>query len=401
MSLNIHKSFLINLAALFCMIPYVAPLPLDTDVQYPVVAVCALIFLLDVYKKNIRFNNFEWYFLVLSIVSFFYINPFNDFQYLIPKRVALLAAFVIFFVFSRYWTFINPKYLLAGVLINFSACILQLLIPDFFLNFVVFIGRHWSNNGIYMGKGLTGLSAEPAYLGGLSIAYFLVGYILWNERRISKKIFLVFSTVAIILNIFSFSGTSMFMMLIVIFTWFIFSKIALYHKLFYLLGILLVLSVFFNTLGDSYRSIGLVNDVIHNPLSITKDYSISMRLMSMAVGYESMIQGNIFGNGAGSLKFVATDIMEGTALNDLLIRAVGRERETFSSIGTYVTEFGLLFIILLIWLYSRALKSNYTNIVRIPIFLFILTAFSIMYPPFWMLMAATDKRANFYKNQFL
>ena len=121
MDLNIHKSLLINLAALFCMIPYFAPFPTESDVQYPVIILCGLIFLLDLFKNNIRFNNFELYFLFLSILSLVYINPYVDFEYLFPKRVALLSAFFIFYVFSRYWAFINPKYFLAGVLINFLA----------------------------------------------------------------------------------------------------------------------------------------------------------------------------------------------------------------------------------------------------------------------------------------
>ena len=408
MGFNIQKSFLINLAALFCMIPYVAPFPVETDIQYPVIILCGLIFLIDIYKNNIRFNNFELYFLFLSIASLIYINPFVDFEYVIPKRIALLAAFIIFFVFSRYWAFINPKYLLIGVLINFSAAILQMLSPDIFEYFSAIIGRAFTVSGLSYNagagwRGLTGLSPEPAYLGGLSIVYFLVGYVLWCERRISKKIFLVFSTLAIMLNLLSLSGTSAIMLLLVIVSLIIFSKIAFRYKLLYLLGLVLAFSVLFNSLGDSFRSFNVLNSIIQNPLFLTEDYSSALRSMSLAVGVESMIQGNIFGNGVGTLGFVATDIMEGSNLKNLFVSSImedGREKEAFSTLALYVTELGLLFIILLIWLYSRPLSSNYRNIVRVPIFLFIVTAFSIMFPPFWLLMAATDKRANFYKNQF-
>ena len=142
--------------------------------------------------------------------------------------------------------------------------------------------------------------------------------------------------------------------------------------------------------------------MFEDPLFIMHEYSTSLRTMSIVVGIESMIQGNIFGHGVGTLSYVATDIMERSSIKDLFnpsVMAIGREKETFSAIGLYMTELGLLFIILLVWMYSRPLKSNYTNIVRIPIFLFIISAFSIMFPPFWLLMAATDKRANFNKNQ--
>ena len=418
MVLNLHKSFLINLAAFFCMIPYVAPFPVETDIQYPVIVFCGLIFLIDVFKKRIRFNNFELYFLLLAILSLFYINPFNDFQYLIPKRVALFSAFLIFFVFSRYWIFINPKYLLAGVLINFSASILQLFNPDLFEYFSAFIGRAFTMSGLSFNdgsgwRGLTGLSSEPAYLGGLSLVYFFVGYILWCERRISKKIFLVFSTIAIMLNILSLSGTSAVMLFFVIFSLIIFSKIAFHYKLFCFLGFLFTLLLLIYSFGGfsitgagestPFRSFSVFHLVLHPFDFISKDYSASLRAMSIVVGVESMIQGNIFGNGIGTLGFVATDIMEGSSIKNLFVSSImadGREKESFSALGLYLTELGLLFIILLVWLYSRPLKSHYTKIVRIPIFLFILSAFSIMFPPFWMLMAVTEKRVDFYKNQF-
>ena len=407
MDFNINKIFLINLAAFFCMVPYFSPFPLETDIQYPVIILCGLVILFDLYKNNIRFNNFELYFLFLSIVSFVYINPFIDFDYLIPKRVALLSAFMIFFVFSRYWAFINPKYLLAGVLINFSASILQMLSPEIFEYLQVFIGRAFTMSGFSYTvgsgwRGLTGLASEPAYLGGLSVVYFLVGYILRHERRISKKIFLLFSTVAITLNFLSMSGTSIIMMLFVTFSLLIFSNVKLRKKLFYLLGIVLILMLLIHYLGDTSRSLRILTIMFQDPLFIVNEYSTSLRTMSVAVGIESMIQGNIFGNGLGTLSYVATDIMERSSLKDLfnpIVMELGREKEPFSAIGLYITELGLLFIILLVWMYSRPLKSNYTNIVRIPIFLFIISAFSIMFPPFWLLMAATDKRANFNKNQ--
>ena len=179
------------------MIPFFAPFPLETDIQYPVIILCGLIMFLDLHKNNIRLNNFELYFLFLSIVSIVYINPLGDFDYLLPKRFAILSSFFVFFVFSRYWVLINPKFLLAGVLFNFFACIVQFLSPEIFEYFQSFVGRAFTMSGFsfnpYTGwRGLTGLSSEPAYLGGLSIVYFLVGYLLWHERRISKKMFLLF-----------------------------------------------------------------------------------------------------------------------------------------------------------------------------------------------------------------
>ena len=411
MDFKINNILFVNLAALFSMIPYFAPFPIESDIQYPVILICGLIFLFDLIRNNIRLNNFELYFLFLSIVSLFYINPYIDFEYIVPKRIALLSAFIIFYVFSRYWAFINPKYLFAGVLINFIACIVQALNPEIFEYLQVFVGRAFTMSGFSYNpvntigwRGLTGLSAEPAYLGGLSITYFLVGYILWNERRISKKMFLTFSFLAIALNLVSLTATSSIMALVLVISLIIFSKISLLSKILYLLGSFFAILLLSNFLEDSYRSLIMLELLIKDPSYLMSiDYSSSLRIMSIMVGFESFIQGNIFGNGVGTLKYVATDIMEGSSVKTLFHPAVmeyGRERESFSALGLYMTELGIFFLILIFWLYSRPSKSNYTNIVRFPIFLFIVSAFSVMFPPLWMLIAATDKRAVFFNNKF-
>ena len=194
------------------------------------------------------------------------------------------------------------------------------------------------------------------------------------------------------------------MSLSVIISFIMFSKISLLSKIFYSIGSLFALLLLFNILEDSYRSFKMLELFITDPISLIRtDYSSSLRLMSIAVGFESIMQGNIFGNGVGTLSYVATDIMEGSNVKNIFHPSVmkqGRENESFSALGLYISELGILFIILIGWLYSRPMKSNYTNIVRFPIFLFLASAFSLLFPPFWMLMAATDKRAIFFQNKF-
>jgi len=392
------KFFLINLGAFFSMVPYAAPFPVVSDVQYPVIITSMLVILIDLINKKIYLNHFEQFFLFVSLLSFVYINPFVDFQYSIPKRFALLAAFMIFFVYSKYWRMINPKYLLFGILLNFCAAMVQLVSPDIFEHFSIFIGRAFTVNGLSAERGLTGLSAEPAYLGGLSIVYFLIVYVLKIEGRISKEKFAIFSCIALVLNILSMSGTASFMALITIFSLFLFADKKIYFKLYYILVITLFFYVVFYQLEISGRYVKFLNSLISNdPVSFfISDYSAAMRGMSLSVGIETILQGKLFGNGVGTLGVMATDMMQGTYLYELFILAAGREGESFSSVGGYVFELGLWFLVMILWGYFHSLKSGYTGVVRFSILLFLISSFSVMFPPFWILMAATDKRLRCY-----
>jgi hypothetical protein len=399
----LKKKYLINMGAFLSMIPYVSIFPSHTDIQYPIIIICGLIILYDFTNKGVFLNYFEQYFLFLSILSFFYINPFVEFDYQLPKRLALIAAFMIFYVYSRYWKMINPKYLLAAIYLNFIATLVQLTSPDLFEYFSYVMGRPFAINGISDVRGLTGLSAEPAYLGGLSIGYFLVGYVLKNEGRISAKSFYILSVAAIVLNGLSMSGTGIFMLLIVSFSLFLFSHNKILNKIFYALLVMIFVLIIMSYTGISGRNSSFINSFINGSGDFfIADYSAALRAMSLAVGVQTILSGHLLGHGVGTLAVLSSELMENTYLHELLILADGQENNPYSAMGIYLFELGLLFLVMFVWLYSRSLKSAYTFAVRIPIILFIFGAFSMMFPPFWILMAATDKRVgytniNFYR----
>jgi hypothetical protein len=398
----VNKIFLVNLGAFFCMVPYISIYPTHTDIQYPIIIICCLVMLFDIYKRKIFLNNFELYFLFLALLSFVYINPSVDFNYLLSKRVSLFAGFMIFYVYSRYWRMINPNYIISGIYLNFIATILQLLSPNLFGYFSILIGRPFTINGISELRGLTGLTAEPAYLGGLSIAYFLIGYILKNEKRISNKCFYFLSITSIILNALSMSATGIVMLIVVTVTYLVLSHHKVYHKMIYVFLAIGLLSMILLQTGMSGRNVVVINSFLNDSDDLfISDPSLAYRLMSLAVGLQSMLSGNILGHGIGTLDVFAVDLMANTYLHKILILANGSERQPYSSMGLYLFELGVFFLVMLIWLYVSSLKSTYTYIVRIPIILFIIGAFSMMFPPFWILMAATDKRSEYYKHHFL
>ena len=127
--------YLVNIGAFFCTMPFVAPIPIGSDVQYPIFLLCFLVIFHDFFiKGDIRLRKIELYFLIVALFSFVYINPFYEYDYYIFKRVGLLFGFLVFYVYSRYWHTVKPKYILAGIYVNFIAAIAHFMFTELFAN---------------------------------------------------------------------------------------------------------------------------------------------------------------------------------------------------------------------------------------------------------------------------
>ena len=118
-----------------------------------------------------------------------------------------------------------------------------------------------------------------------------------------------------------------------------------------------------------------------------------MRIISLLVGFQSIAQGEIFGHGAGSLPFVAPDIIEKAGLGDTFGEfVISVSGGIWSSLGQYTTEFGLIFLFFILYAFLHTNGSKLNYFVRSNIFLFMLGTFSILFPPLWACLGITDKR---------
>ena len=243
-----------------------------------------------------------------------------------------------------------------------------------------------------------------------------------KEGRISKINFFTITVISLTLNILTKAGTSALMLTVLIMSTIIFSKLNVLFK-FLIMSIFFIgiYAIFFQAEKANYdrhmgemmgpltgRSKDLLIDLVNDPVKlINKDISFALRSVSILVAVESMLQGNVFGNGVGTMCGTCNNLAKMTLeqsylYNNLVesspafkqIKSEKREGESFSAIGLYTFELGFWFLLLLIWLYLRSIKIRYAYMTRLPISLFLIASFSIMFPPFWLLMAATDKRIN-------
>lgn len=384
---------LVNWACFFCLLPFVAPMPIGSDVQYPVFILCAVIILLDVYRGTFTITRFELYFLCISLLSFVYISPFLEYDYSIFKRVGLLFSFMMFYVFSRYSFLVKGKWVLSAIYVNFAGVIAQLLAPGLFSLLVGRITRVIKTVDLEGARGLSGFAPESGFLGAMSVVFILVSYLMYMSGKMHKINFLVVTFISIVMAFLSSSGTASLMMMALFVLFIFFGKLSIHTKLFILtLGVMLVYA-YLTSNTISGRGVNIMRNILEDPYSVfVLDRSVAFRAVAISVGIESLLGGNVFGHGVGTLAYVSGSILDGTSLGNLYSAVSNRSGGLLSAFAQYTVELGIFFIILIIWLYGRVIKSRSFYIIRIMSLFFLIATFSILFPPLWLLLAMTDRR---------
>lgn len=385
--------YLIN-CALFCLtIPFVAPVPLHTDVQYPIFMISALLIVADIYRGSFRLSLHELYFLWVALISFVYVNPFLDVQYDVVKRVGLLFAFLVYYSFSRYSHLINVRYFLVGVWLNMVAVVAHLLSPEMFSTLAGYIVRTIKISQISSSRGVSGFAAEPGFLGAMSIVFLLLSY---HFLRIGKMTHFQFQStvlVSLVMLLATSSGTASLMLLVLLVLVFLLSQIKLSVKLLFFIGVGLLIYFYVYMLGLGGRGVYVMQKLLEDPVHVFfVDQSVALRGIAVSIGIESIIQGNLLGHGVGSLGIVSPELIQGTELGRLFQRVEASAGGLLSSFAQYTVELGIWFLALIFWLYWRGKRLRYVAIIRVMTLFFLVASFSILFPPLWVLLALTDKR---------
>jgi hypothetical protein len=383
---------LVNIAAVCCLLPFVSPIPISTDVQYPVFFICALIFLIDLFSGYIKLSRVDLYFIFISLLSLIYISPFIDLSYLPHRRVGLLCGFLVYYVFTRYAYFVKARVVLFTIYLNFVAIMLHLMSPSLFQSIAGHITRTIKTT--HHGRGFSGLAPEPNFMGAMSIVFILITYLLYKQNKLTKNQVIRVVIISIAIAIATSSGTVSVMGLTLVALVFIFGKIRFGTKLLLLISCFLFYELY--VLLSDGRGLRILVGLINDPLKLfLDDNSIGFRMVAILIGFESMIQGNIFGHGVGALSFVAESIASNTYIERLFPRVFYRAGANLSSFSQYTVEMGLFFWVLLGWVYYKSVPYSFALIVRFMTLFFLIATFSILFPPLWMLLGFTDIRNNF------
>lgn len=389
------KLFLINFSLFLSTIPFVAPIPISSDMQYPIFVICAAIILIDFISKNFFLSKLEIYFLGIGIISFVYINPLVQYSYSPFKAVGLLFAFLVYYIFRRYWKLMNPIYFITGVYLNAFIVFLEVIQVEIYLKLVSPFVRLIKMDPNDSFRGLHGLMSEPSFLGGVSAFFFLISYALFYEKRISKISFLYLTITSLALIALSLSITGFIFICAITLLSFFVLKVNKINKFLILLLIIISGTLFFIlTLDNESRVVEFVRSIIIKPdlFFDISDMSVATRLMALISAIESILQGHIFGHGFGTMQYISVDLLKKSQnFNNYLGDTSYFAGAFISAISQYIIEIGLLFIIFLFWIYSNTKFNGYVFYIRSISFIYLLFTFSILFPPAWILLAITDK----------
>jgi len=391
---------LVNLAAVFCLLPFVAPIPLPfSDVQYPVFVICAFIFMIDLFSGYLRLSKIDLYFIFISLLSLIYISPFIDLSYLPHRRVGLLCGFLVYYVFTRYTYLVKAKPILFAIYINIAAIIFHVINPSLFISIAGHIVR--KIKFAHHGRGFSGLAPEPNFMGAMAVVFILITFLLYKQNKVTRNQVIRVVIISIAMAMATSSGTASLMLLTLAALVFIFANIRVRTKLLLLISCFLFYELYTLFYYPESRGLKILVYLLNDPIALLlRDDSIGFRMVAILLGFESMIQGNVFGHGVGALSAVAESIASDTYIERLFPRVFYRVGASLSAFAQYTVEMGLFFWVFIVWLYYKSVPSSFAVIVRLMSLFFLIATFSILFPPLWMLLGFTDTRNNFlYANK--
>jgi hypothetical protein len=359
-----------------------------------------LVVFYDIATSNIRMSKIDLFFLWVSVFSFVYINPFNIFDYEFSKRVGLISSFLVFYTFKKYFYLVQGKWFLRAFYFNFIGVLLHLSFTSSFASFAGVFTRVIKINYLDGYRGVSGFAPEPGFMGATSIVFILVAFLMLKSNKVTKKNFYLVVTLSVFMAMASSSGTASLMLLTLTLLVFIFSRYKLYYKIIFLLFIFSMSFIFsdFDLFG---RGGEVLIKMLTDPYSLfVLDESVARRAVSISVGIESIAQGNIFGNGIGTLLYVGESIVSNTYLGTHYSEVLKYAGGTLSSFSQYTVEIGIIFLVLMVWIYKRVIPERIFYISRFMTVFFLLASFSILFPPLWLILSLTDKKniANYNKD---
>lgn len=384
-------SYLVKIFFFFALLPFISPYPIGTDIQPISLLLAAAIVFVDVFYNKVRLGKFDIYFLLFSLFSFLFIGFTGSFD---PRhRVGLLFAFLIYYCVKKYSHYLTGNIIKAVVTIHFFGVIWHFISPQSFMFFAEFIVREIKISD-FTSRGASGFAAENSFAAALSLVHILIIIFLNKKNRLTRTSVIVLAFMSLIVILLSQSGLG-YIYTILLFAVGFLTKSKLQYKVATLLGVIILLPILFNSQFVQSRGGVLLVTLIENPEYIFLDGSLAERWVGLHVGTVTMSH-YPFGVGGGTYSDTAAEMVSRYNLRSVYPAArASTFDDTVSATGRYMAEFGIFFIIFLIWIIYESFTFRLFPVLACMLgFLLIFTSFSITFPPTYLLLglACIDKK---------
>jgi hypothetical protein len=385
---------LANLFLFFAVLPFISPLPTESDVQLPAFVFGLLILARDVAHDRARFDWVDLAFVCVAIWSFFYVLPGGEF--VLRTRIGLLMAFIIFYVAKRHAALFSPKTVYAAIVLNFVATLVQWLRPDVFALMIPYMVR--TLKAIEQNRGFSGLSAEPSFLAAMAVVQGMLMFYFYRAGRTRRGTFVTAGLMALATILLSRSATGFAYLLIACVIYLLYFAIrGLRPSVWFVflasgaVAIALMVGPLATTRGGA-----IVVSLYENPGQVVTDGAIQERAASLSIGVLS-VPDNLLGWGGGGFSAAAAEVDQKYHLEKLFPYAnpavLGG---VLSSGGLYLAECGVVFIAFLYVIFKASLRFEVFHLLFCTMaFLFILVSFSIAFPLTWLLLGLAERKDRF------
>ncbi len=382
--------YCVNLILFFSTLPFVAPIPVGSDVQYTVFLLSIALFFLGLYSGVARFNRLDVFFLLVALVSFVYIDPWSDYEYQFRKRVGLLFAFLLYYVVTKHAYLLNSKYFLAGVVVNILAVLVHWLAPNFFSQVGELFVRKIKVNPSLSARGVSGFAPEPGFTAGVAVYFICLAMVFYYQGKLHLRQYQWVVVASLFIVILSSSGTGVMLLAILSVLSFLFLRIKLWIRIAVIVSVLIAIS-YLMTMEVLGRGGYILKHLLLEPeLIFIFDASVARRIVGFVTGILALMDDPL-GHGVGTFYAEGFRIVSNSFLVDVYFEAQQYAGSIWSSFAQYALELGLLFVVLLTLLYFHTVQKRYIVVVRGLSFFYLVSSFSIIFPPLWILLALTDK----------
>ena len=375
------KSFLINIIFQLSIYCYFAFIPFfEVEVQ-PYSSVFAVIYLL-----LFRFTFKIQFFVFLGIVSIYLLiaisSYINNNSYPIGGAVVSFLSFIVpLLIFCALYNnvrLISVNGFFITFYIWFVLGFLQNYFPMLLTNsgieaFIqIFISR-FKAGAVDSVRGITFFTAEPAGSSYAIMLFFIFLLYLHNIGKVNTKRFWASVTMVFVMILWNKSGTSLLLLMVFMVIYALFNAKPVFI-LFGALGSYLALLILQMDFVQDYRGLQLVSDTLKfvsdSNLGII-DYlnsTGSIREIGVIVGYNSVLQGHVWGLGLGSWKteFLNEMMRQGfDPLSNPFFREVGmRDIKPASYVAAIAFDMGLIGILPILYLTQTVLKDIKLSFVK-------------------------------------
>jgi len=349
----------------FCLFPYLAILPIETDSQPNALILSCLSLIILLIRNPISITRDFLYLLIIAIISVVLVAFSSDSFAALRCSANYVSLFIVTYVcytFIKQFGIINYNFFKVIVIIWFTVGLIQTLINPTFLLFLqprnIIAEAFLSDRG---GRGVLGLAPEPTYYGFVCLQQLIFAIINYAQcKRIKLYILLIISQ----LLLFNRSTTALLMMILAFIIYMCINLSSINIKILKLFigGGILLLIITIAVSTTETRMGKVIRNIYEGKNIAVEDASANERLAHIIVSTKGSIDNFGFPNGYEKFSdYYKGEVRNGGELySDYLSR--GAENKIMSSIGGMMFELGffisLLFFTVIFKIYKYAKHNN-------------------------------------------